>query len=126
MNDIPLVSIGLPAYNGAATIRDSIQSLLNQNFSNYELIICDDGSTDETGMICEEIAAENSRVVLHKNDVNQGMLQNFRAGCVIMRLPVGRTLFCVAEISDLASSRSNWIGWTEREESTSTTGFDPH
>ena len=44
----PLVSVCIPAYNNAAYIKETIDSILNQTYSNLELIICDDNSKDDT------------------------------------------------------------------------------
>ncbi len=58
----PVVSIGLFTKNGAKTIRRSIDSLLAQTFSNFELIISDNVSTDDTERICREYAVRDKRV----------------------------------------------------------------
>ena len=53
---MPKVSIGLPIFNGEKYIRNALSSLLSQTFSDFELIISDNASTDSTQMICEEFA----------------------------------------------------------------------
>ena len=65
-NDVPLVTIGLPVHNGGKTIRESLDSLLAQDFRDYELIICDNASTDNTESICKEYEKEDSRIAYHK------------------------------------------------------------
>lgn len=45
---IEKVTVGIPVYNGARHIRHSIESVLNQTYTDFELIVTDDGSTDET------------------------------------------------------------------------------
>jgi glycosyltransferase involved in cell wall biosynthesis len=73
----PLVSIGLPVYNGEESIQRSIHSLLNQSYKNIELIISDNGSTDNTLKIIKKFETFDSRVkVLHTN-LNQGSIWNF-------------------------------------------------
>ena len=51
---IPTVSIGLPVYNGERHLRSAVDSLLQQTFTDFELIISDDGSTDKTLDIAKE------------------------------------------------------------------------
>lgn len=70
---MPKVSVLMGAYNCADTIRDSIQSIINQTFTDWEFIICDDDSTDNTYEILKEISQIESRIVLIKNDKNRGL-----------------------------------------------------
>lgn len=65
-----LVSIIMPSYNTACFILESIQSVQMQTYSNWELIIVDDCSTDETDYVISEIADE--RIIYVKNEVNSG------------------------------------------------------
>lgn len=58
----PLVSMMMPVFNGENFIRLSIESLLNQDYENFELIILDNQSTDKTRSICEEYVNKDSRV----------------------------------------------------------------
>jgi glycosyltransferase involved in cell wall biosynthesis len=67
----------MPAYNGEKTIRDSIQSLLEQDYPNFELIICDDASTDRTAKICQEFAQKDPRIRFYRNQKNLGMYANW-------------------------------------------------
>ena len=68
------VSIIVPVYNSAKTLRRCADSILNQDFTDYELFLVDDGSTDDSGAICDEYAALDNRVhVIHKN--NSGICQ---------------------------------------------------
>ena len=63
----PLVSIIVPIYNGEKVIRKCIESILNQDYQNFELLLMDDGSKDGSPAICDEYAASDSRVtVVHK------------------------------------------------------------
>ena len=50
----PLVSIGLPVFNGEKSLAQALDALLDQDYSNLEVIISDNGSTDRTSEICEE------------------------------------------------------------------------
>jgi glycosyltransferase involved in cell wall biosynthesis len=61
----PKVSIVMPAYNAAPWIAETISSLLAQTFEDFELLIGDDGSTDNTKSIIEAFAIQDSRVTLH-------------------------------------------------------------
>jgi glycosyltransferase involved in cell wall biosynthesis len=57
-----LVSIVLPVYNGADYLAEAIESVLNQTYSSFELIIVDDGSTDDTPQLIAEFAAQDTRI----------------------------------------------------------------
>ncbi|PHS17452.1 MAG: glycosyl transferase family 2 [Blastopirellula sp.] len=71
------VTIGLPVYNGEAFIKESLDSLLAQTYSDFELIISDNASTDHTEAICREYAANDSRISYHRVDENLGAVPNF-------------------------------------------------
>lgn len=73
----PLVSIGLPVYNGEKTIEKTIASLLLQDYANIEIIISDNGSTDSTPIILENIAKENPKVLHFRAEQNNGLVWNF-------------------------------------------------
>lgn len=73
----PLVSIGMPVYNGEKFIRAAIDSILAQTYSNFELIISDNASTDGTAKICQEYATRDERVRFHQNSCNEGAARNF-------------------------------------------------
>lgn len=73
----PLVSVGLPTYNRADTLRHAIESILSQNYPNLELVISDNASTDGTQQMCEEYVRRDSRVVYHRQPDNRGAHENF-------------------------------------------------
>lgn len=64
-----LVSIVLPVYNGGEYICEAINSVINQTYENWELIIVDDGSNDQSGIIADEYAKKNSKIrVIHQEN----------------------------------------------------------
>lgn len=73
----PRVSIGMPVYNGEKFIRKALDSLLAQTFSDFELTISDNCSTDGTEIICREYAAKDLRIRFFKQPENMGPLANF-------------------------------------------------
>lgn len=73
----PLLSIGIPIYNGEKFIHVTIDSILAQTFTDFELIICDNCSTDQTGAICQSYAAADPRVRYYRNEKNLGAAGNF-------------------------------------------------
>ena len=72
----PKVTIGIPAYNGAKTIEKAINSILAQTFKDFELIISDDASDDETGSICQRYALKDSRIFYVRQVQNIGEYSN--------------------------------------------------
>lgn len=73
----PKVTIGLPVYNGAGLMRRAVDSILAQTYTDIELLISDNCSTDETADICREYARLDSRVVYTKTDRNVGAAGNY-------------------------------------------------
>lgn len=68
---LPLVSIGMPVYNCAQTVDQSIRSVLNQTFVDWELIVIDDGSTDDTSARVSSF--DDPRIVLIRREQNRGL-----------------------------------------------------
>ena len=73
----PRISIGLPVYNGEAYLAQAIESLLNQTFHDFELIVSDNCSVDSTAEICKKFAAQDQRIIYYRNDHNLGAAANF-------------------------------------------------
>lgn len=78
INQNKLVSIGLPTYNRSHYIREALDSLLSQTYRNFELIISDNASTDDTQKICEEYVKKDRRIKYIKQKENIGGFENFR------------------------------------------------
>ncbi|MGH7793398.1 MAG: glycosyltransferase family 2 protein [Candidatus Binatia bacterium] len=74
----PLVSVGIPVYNGERTIRHALDALLAQTHQHLELVISDNASTDRSGEICQEYAAKDPRVKYFRNPANVGVYANYR------------------------------------------------
>lgn len=77
---MPTVSVVLPTYNGEKYIRESIESILGQTLTDWELIIVDDYSTDSTPEIAEEYAAADPRIRVIHNDQNQKLPGSLNIG----------------------------------------------
>jgi len=75
---IPTISIGMPVYNGAQYVREALDSLLAQTFTDFELIISDNASIDGTQAICEEYALRDPRVRYVRQSENKGAMANFK------------------------------------------------
>ncbi|MGK7914222.1 MAG: glycosyltransferase family 2 protein [Prochloraceae cyanobacterium] len=73
----PLVSIGMPVYNGEHFLENALNSLLAQTFGDFELIISDNGSTDNTEEICRHYANADRRIRYFRNEQNLGAGWNF-------------------------------------------------
>lgn len=75
---VPSVSIGMPVYNGARYLRFALDSILGQDYSNFELIISDNASTDDTHRICLEYAETDKRIRYFRNEANIGAAGNYK------------------------------------------------
>ena len=73
----PLISIGIPVYNGEPFIAQTLDSLLAQDYENLELIISDNASTDKTAAICKHYATRDIRIRYDRNHENLGAVRNF-------------------------------------------------
>jgi len=91
--DIPRLSIGMPLYNATKYLEGSFRSLLAQDFTDFELIVSDNASTDGTWEICERFAATDSRIRLYRNQRNLGVAANFNG---VARLARGELFKWVA------------------------------
>ena len=75
----PQISVIVPVYNGECYLHECIDSILNQSFTDFELILLDDGSSDKSGKICDEYAEKDQRIrVIHKD--NEGINATRRRG----------------------------------------------
>src|SRR5262252_1770513 len=72
MRSTPLVSVGLFVYNGERFIEEALISILNQTFTDFELIISDNASTDRTGKIAEAYAKRDNRIRYYRSEKNMG------------------------------------------------------
>jgi teichuronic acid biosynthesis glycosyltransferase TuaG len=81
----PKVSIIMPAFNSSKTIKDAVESVKGQSFENWELIVIDDESTDETASIMNIYVRANSRIKLIKLDKNGGLPNARNQGCLLAK-----------------------------------------
>ena len=72
----PLISIIIPVYNGEKYLRPCIDSILNQTYQHWELLLIDDGSPDSSGAICDEYASDPRISVVHKENGGQASARN--------------------------------------------------
>jgi glycosyltransferase involved in cell wall biosynthesis len=76
VNTAPRLSVGLPVYNGQDYLAQALDALLEQSFSDFELIISDNASTDGTEEVCRRYAAEDDRVRYIRQPRNTGISEN--------------------------------------------------
>ena len=83
---VPAVSVLLPTYNGAKTLHRAILSIIQQSFQDWELIIVDDGSTDETSNVISSFSDRRIRSIKHED--NRGLVQALRTGTELCTAPL--------------------------------------
>jgi glycosyltransferase involved in cell wall biosynthesis len=93
--DTPTVSILVPVYNAASTIHRCVDSLLAQTYKNLDIVLVDDGSTDSSGKVLDQYAAQDSRIqVIHQK--NGGVARARNTG--------------------LAHAKGDWIGFCDSDD----------
>jgi FkbM family methyltransferase len=97
MYSTPLVSVGLYVYNGERFLEEGIRSILNQTFTDFELIISDNASTDRTGEIAKAYAKRDHRIRYYRSEKNMGAGWNQRR---VYELATGK-YFKLAAADDL-------------------------
>ena len=82
-----LINVVIPVYNAISYLKETVYSVLNQPYKGIDIVLVDDGSTDGSGQLCDELAAEEDRIhVIHQN--NSGVSTARNAGIdYILRLP---------------------------------------
>ena len=98
-----MIGIAMTSYNGEKYLKEQIDSILNQTVSDFELIVCDDVSSDSTMDILNGYAAKDSRVHVFRNEENLGFLKNFEKAIRIC-LDRGAEYVALADQDDI---------WTE-------------
>lgn len=76
MSTVPRLSVGLPVYNGESYLAESLDALLGQSYEDFELIISDNASTDDTANICRRYAKQDSRIQYVRQQRNIGAAPN--------------------------------------------------
>jgi len=102
----PVVSVIVPVYNGARFVGQTIESILAQQFRDFECIIVDDGSTDDTPAIIARYAAADARIRLHRLSPNAGKIAAFNAGFALAR---GRYI-AITGADDISLPQRLWKG----------------
>lgn len=77
-----VISIIIPVYNSAKFVAETVNSALNSEYKEFEILVIEDGSDDDSLKICEQIASENSqiRILKHKNNQNKGVIASRKLG----------------------------------------------
>lgn len=80
-----LVSIVMATYNGEKYLRQQLDSILQQTYQHFELVVVDDASTDETLSILNEYAGFDDRIFVYPSEINLGLVSNFERGLRLAR-----------------------------------------
>lgn len=76
------VSVIIPVYNVAPWLNECVESVVDQTFSDFEVLLIDDGSTDASGKMCDDWAEKDARIrVIHKENAGPSAARNTCGGC---------------------------------------------
>ena len=81
----PVVSVAVPVYNGERFLEESVESILAQTYQDFELILCDNASTDRTEEICRRFMERDGRVRYHRQARNVGASRNWNKAFALSR-----------------------------------------
>lgn len=87
---VPRLSLGMPLYNAERYVTQAFDGLLAQDFADFEIIVCDNASTDRTWELCQEYARRDRRIRLHRNPENLGAAYNYNRTVELARGPLFR------------------------------------
>lgn len=113
----PRILIGMPVYNGGKHIGETIESILGQTFEDFNLLISDNASTDDTEKVCRYYADKDPRIIYYRQADNLGMAPNFN---YVFR-PGNSPYFKWAAHDDILKPEylSRCIEWLDRDSSLS-------
>jgi len=83
--DIPRLSVVMSVFNGGQHLAEAVESILSQTFKDFEFIIIDDGSEDNTWEILSDYSRGDSRIVLRRNERNLGLTRSLNKGLSLCR-----------------------------------------
>ena len=83
--DTPLVSVVIPCYNAAPFVKEAVMSVMQQSYTNLEIILIDDFSTDSTWAILEQSAVQDKRIKLIRNEKNMGVVATLNKGIALSK-----------------------------------------
>jgi glycosyltransferase involved in cell wall biosynthesis len=87
MSSVPRVEVGLPVRNGERFLARQLESLLAQDFRDFEVIISDNASTDATEEICRRYAERDARIRYYRSDIDRGLAWNWNRTFELSRAP---------------------------------------
>jgi glycosyltransferase involved in cell wall biosynthesis len=88
MTTSPRLSIGIPVYNGGSLFAEMLESLVTQTFTDFEIVISDNASTDDTSTIARRFAGRDGRIRYYRNETNIGAAPNFNRVFELANSPV--------------------------------------
>ena len=121
-NTNPLITIGIPTYNRADTLKEALDSIMNQDFDNYEIVIVDDGSTDDTEIIIRNCDSINhdimSKECQSKDGDDQFRIPNseFRINPKLRYIKKQNTGIADTRNRIVQEARGEWVLWLDSDD----------